>query len=274
MNVVAIVQARMESARLPGKVLKDILGKPMLWHLVTRVQKAKYIDDVVIATTVNKEDDSLEEFAVDNNLGIYRGSENDIVDRFFNAGKKYNADIVVRVWGDCPLIDPNLIDKVLLKFINGSYDYADNSHPATYPFGMNFEVYSFKSLERIWNEVDDEFYREYPFEYINANRDSFKTMFDKNEVDLSNINLTVDYIEDFELVTEIFKNLRGDKEPFHLGEILKLLESHPALAEMNQGLARNIEFNKDKKLRGYGANISSFHQGQEGSAGTSETYLR
>ena len=248
-NIVAIVQARMRSTRLQGKVLKDILGKPMLWYLVTRVQKAKYIDDVVIATTVNKEDDSLEEFAVDNNLGMYRGSENDIVDRIFNAGEKYNADIVVRVWGDCPLIDPDLIDKVLLEFINGSYNYATNSHPATYPLGMNFEVYSFKSLERIWNEVNDIFYRQYPFEYIYANRDSFKTLSDKNDIDLSNIHLTVDYIEDFELVTEIFKNLYSDTKTFHLGEILKLLESYPALTKMNQGLARNIEFNRAKKLR-------------------------
>ena len=249
-RIVAIIQARMGSTRLPGKVLKDICGEPMLWHLVTRVQKAKLINDVVIAATVSKDDDGLEQFASDNGLGIYRGSENDIVDRFLNAAKKYNADIIVRIWGDCPLIDPNLIDKVLLKFIDGDYDYANNFNPPTYPVGMDFEVYSFKSLEMIWNETTDTFYREYPFDYIYANRDSFNTLYDKNNIDLSNIHLTVDYIEDFELVTAIFKSLQSNTKTFHLGEILKLLESCPALKEMNQRLARNIEYSRDIKLRG------------------------
>lgn len=249
-KIVAIVQARMDSSRLPGKVLKEILGKPMLWHLATRVQKAEYVDDVVIATTTHKDDDSLEKFAVHSNLGIYRGSENDLVDRFYNAAKKYDADVVVRVWGDCPLIDPNLIDKVLLGFINGSYDYANNFNPRTYPQGMDFEIYSFKSLQRIWNETDDKFYREYPFEYIYANSDSFKTLYDKNNIDLSDIHLTVDYIADFELVTAIFKSLQSNTRTFQLGEILELLESYPVLKKMNQGLSRNIEYSRDIKLRG------------------------
>lgn len=240
----------MGSTRLPGKVLKEIVGKPMLWHLVTRVQKARYIDEVVIATTIDKQDNALEKFAVDSNIGIYRGSQNDIVDRFFNAGRKYNGDMVVRVWGDCPLIDPDLIDKVLLQFIDGGYDYANNFNPRTYPAGMSFEVYLFKSLERIWKGTDDAFYREYPFEYIYANHGSFKTLYDKSETDLSNIDLTVDYIEDIELVTEIFKNLHSDNKTFHLEEILKLMESHPELMALNQGLARNIEYRRDTKLRG------------------------
>jgi len=249
MKIVAVIQARMGSTRLPGKMLKDMLGKPMLWHLVTRVQKAKYVDDVVIATTVNKEDESLENFALANNLGIYRGSENDIVDRILNAGKKYNADVVVRIWGDCPLIDPNLIDKVLSKFVSSSYDYANNFNPPTYPAGMSFEVYTLKSLERIWNATNDMFYRQYPFEYVYANSNSFKTMYDRNDKDLSNMHLTVDYIGDFELVTEIFRNLHSEERVFDLGDILKFLEGHPELKQTNEGLARNIEYSKDKELR-------------------------
>ncbi|MFC2048074.1 cytidylyltransferase domain-containing protein [Chloroflexota bacterium] len=249
-KIVAVIQVRMKSTRLPGKVLKNILGKPMLWHLVTRVQKAKYIDDVVIATTVNEGDNSLEEFTIDNNLGVYRGSENDLVDRFFNAGKKYQADITVRVWGDCPLIDPDIIDKVLLKFIGENYDYANNFHPPTYPSGMNFEVYSLKSLERIWKETSDIFYREYPFEFIYANHNSFKTLYDHNEVNLSNINLTVDYIEDFEIIAEIFRSLYQENEIFHMKDILEFIEKHPKLSEMNKDLERNTEYNRSKKLRG------------------------
>jgi len=250
MKVVGTIQVRMSSTRLPGKALKPICDKPMLWHLVRRVQEAKSIDDVIVATTFNKEDDILERFAVDNDLRVYRGSENDIVDRIFNAGKENDADIVVRVWGDCPLIDPDLIDIVLLRFIEGSYDFATNSHPPTYPFGMNIQVYSMSALERIWNETTDMFYRQYPHEYIYANHDSFKTMYDRNDIDLSNIHLTVDYIEDFELVTEIFKHLYNDRKTFHLGDIVKLLENHPELKEMNQDLVRNIEYNEDKKAIG------------------------
>lgn len=249
-RIVGIIQARMSSTRLPGKVLKEILGKPMLWYLVTRVQKAKYIDDVVIATTIHKEDDSLQQFAVGNNLGIYRGSENDIVDRLLNAGKKYDADVVVRVWGDSPLIDPEIIDKVLARFISGNYDYANNFNPPTYPAGMNFEIYSSKSLQRIWKETDDKFYREYPFEYIYAHHNSFKTLYDKNDVNLSDIYLAVDYIEDFELVAEILKNLHSDNKIFGTKDVLKLIQKYPKLRDVNKGLERNIEFNRDKKLRG------------------------
>ena len=183
MKIVAIIQARMESTRLPGKVLKDISGKPMLWHLIKRVQQARHVDEVAIAATTNKADDRLEKFAIDNNLGIYRGSEEDIVDRYLNAGRKFDANIVVRIWGDCPLIDPELIDKLIEKYIDGNYEYANNFNPPTYPTGMNFEIYSLESLERIWKETNDTFYRQYPFEYIYAHHDSFKALYDKNDID-------------------------------------------------------------------------------------------
>lgn len=248
-RIVAIIQARMGAARLPGKVLKNMLGKPMLYYLVTRVQKAEYIDDVVIATTVNKEDDAIEKFAVANNLGIYRGSQDDIVDRVLNAGKKYNADILVRIWGDCPLIDPNLIDKVLSKFLDNGYDYANNFNPPTYPICMSFEVYRFETLQRIWNATNDVFYRQYPFEYVYANSASFRTMYDRNDKDLSAMHLTVDYIEDFEMVTEIFRNLDTEKGTFNMGDIVKFLGSHPELETTGKMLARNIEYSKDKELR-------------------------
>jgi len=250
MKVVAIIQARMGSSRLPGKVLRTILGKPMLWHLVSRVQRAKCIHDVVIATTTNKEDDQMEEFAADKGLRVYRGSENDIVDRFLNAARENDADIIVRVWGDCPLIDPELIDEIMPEFISGGYDYANNFNPPTYPVGMNFEVYSLQALERIWNETNEIFYRQYPFEYVCANIASFRTMFKRNAKDLSEINLTVDYAQDLDLVTEIYKHLFSEDETFHLEDILKLIERRPSLKDMNKGLPRNTEYDRDRKLRG------------------------
>lgn len=249
MRVIAIVQARMGSSRLPGKVLKDICGKPMLWHIVSRIRKAEYVDDVVIACTLNKEDDRLEDFAASNNLGIYRGRVDDLVDRFYEAGKKFHADVVVRIWGDCPLVDPALIDKLLSEFIGGGYDHGNNFNPRTYPEGMNFEIYSAGTLERIWSETDDPFYREYPFEYIYSNPQSFKAIYDTNNTDLSDIHLTVDYIQDFQLVTDIYQNLYSEQKTFHLGEILEYLKTHPGFDETRQGLARNIEYNEAKGLR-------------------------
>ena len=249
MNATAIIQARMDSRRLPGKVLKKILGKPMLWHLVNRVEKSRYIDNIIIATTKDKKDDPIEIFANEYHLGIYRGSENDIVDRYYNAARKYNAGVVVRIWGDCPLIDPEIIDKVIEQFLSYNADYANNSNPPTFPFGMTIEIYSFNTLERIWKETRDPFFREYPFEYIYANKESFKTVYVKNDVDLSDIHLTVDYIEDFELITKIFEELYSERLVFNMKDILDLIDKHPELRAINIGLRRNIEYTKELKER-------------------------
>ena len=248
-QIVAIVQARMGSTRLPGKVLKKILGKPMLWHIVNRVEKSRYVNTVIIATTMDKKDDAIEGFADEYHLGIYRGSENDIVDRYYNAARKYHADVIVRIWGDCPLIDPEIIDKVIEQFLSNNADYANNSKPHTFPFGMNVEIYSFNTLERIWKETKDPFFREYPFEYIYANQNSFKAVYVKNDVDLSDLHWTVDYIEDFDLVTKIFENLYSTERVFNMNDILNVMNKHPELREMNKGLRRNIEYKEDLRKR-------------------------
>ncbi len=245
MNVVAIVQARMASSRLPGKVLKEIVGRPMLWHIINRVKKSKYINEVIVAATTDKKDDQIEEFAIKYNIGIYRGSENDIVDRFYNAAKNYNVDIIVRIWGDCPLIDPAIIDRTMKEFLNNQADYANNFYPPTFPFGMNIEVYTFKTLEKIWKDTNNRFFREYPFEYIYENQTSLKTIFVKNDIDLSYIHWTVDYIEDFIVVTKIFKKLYKKNKVFHMADILKVIKKNSELKSINEGLKRNIEYYKD-----------------------------
>lgn len=249
MKICAIVQARMGSTRLPGKVLREIMGKPMLLYLINQVNGSTFINDLIIATTTKKEDDAIESFAGIYSFKVYRGSENDIVDRFYNAGKICNADIVVRIWGDCPLIDPKLIDKSLEKFIDTNYDYANNFNPPTYPAGMNFEVYSFTSLKKIWEKTNDPFYREYPFEYIYAHENSFKTFYDKNDVNLSHINLTVDYIQDFELITKIFEELYKKDLFFQLKDILEFLNKYPEFGEQNKDLKRNIEYKEGLQRR-------------------------
>ena len=249
-KVVAIVQARMGSTRLPGKVMKKIMGRSMLWHIVNRIEKSKFIDKTIIATTRDKKDDVIEDFANKYHLGIYRGSENDIVDRFYNAAEKYNADVIVRIWGDCPLIDPEIIDYTMEKFLSYKADYANNFNPPTFPVGMNVEIYSFNTLEQIWKETNNPFFREYPFEYIYANQNSFRAIYAKNDRDLSDIHWTVDYIEDFELIKFFFVKLYSKHKVFNMKNILDLIDKHPELREVNKELRRNIEYKEDlKKLR-------------------------
>ena len=249
MNIIAIIQVRMGSTRLPGKVLREIMGKPMLWYLINQISGSTFVNDFVVASTEKEEDDAIEKFANKHSFKLYRGSENDIVDRFYQAGKACNADIIVRIWGDCPLIDPKLIDKLLGKFIDGDYDYANNFNPAIYPAGMNFEVYTFASLEVIWRETSDRFYREYPFEYVYAHEKFFKTLYDKNDADLSDIHLTVDYIEDFKLITRIIRELDKKNKVFHLEDILEFIKKHPKLEGLNKDLKRNIEYREELQRR-------------------------
>lgn len=245
MNVAAIIQARMGSTRLRGKVMKKIMGKPILWHLANRLRKSKFIDKIIIATTMDKKDDAIEEFASEYHLGIYRGSENDLVDRYYNTARKYNADVIVRIWGDCPLIDPEIIDKTIEKFLSYKADYANNFNPPTFPLGMDIEIYSFNTLEQIWKETNDPFFREYPFEYIYANQNSLTAIYIKNDIDLSDLHWTVDYIKDFELIKTIFEKLYSKDKAFNMKDILDLIDKHPELREINKGLKRNIEYTKE-----------------------------
>ena len=249
MKVAAIIQARMGSTRLPGKALKKIQGKTILWHIINRVKHSKLIDYVIIACTIKNEDKAIEDFAKKNSIKVYRGNVNDIVDRFYNAAKIVDADIIVRLWGDCPLIDPKLIDDALKVFIDKKIDYLNNFNPPSYPSGLNFEIYSFETLYKILKNTKDAFFREYPFEYVYNNKQSFKTFYDKNKEDLSNIHLTVDYQQDFDLISVIFEKLLKRGKIFYLEDIIKLIKEKPELQMLNINLKRNIEYEQDLKKR-------------------------
>ena len=151
--MLAIIQARMASTRLPGKMLADIEGQPMLWHVVNRTKHSSLVDRLIVATSVNSGDDLIFQFCVRNNIECFRGSEDDVLDRFYQAAKATNADSVIRLTGDCPLIDAGLIDKVAHRYTTGDFDYVTNSLRYTYPDGLDVEVFSFKALERAWREA-------------------------------------------------------------------------------------------------------------------------
>lgn len=237
-KVVVIIQARMSSTRLPGKVLKRIKDKPMLWHVVNRVKSTNRVNKVVIATTTNKKDDRIEAFCFENRINFYRGSEKDVLDRYYHCAKLSKADIVVRITCDNPFIDPQIIDLVIsayLKNIN-NYSGASNVIERTYPRGLDTEVFSFDILEIAWKEAKRDYQREHVTNYLYENPERFKLLSVKNKKDLSNFRWTVDEQRDFEFAKIVYDKLYRDKKIFFMKEILDLIEKDPYLANINSDI--------------------------------------
>ena len=162
-----IIQARMGSSRLPGKVLmKSGNGMPLLYHVINQLRYCSKVKNLVIATTTNQEDDSIEKFANDNSVNIFRGKEKDVLDRYFQCAKKYSFSTIVRITSDCPLIDPQIVDKVIERFFSGNYDYATNTLIRTFPIGTDVEVFSFSVLETAWKNAQLPSEREHVTPYI------------------------------------------------------------------------------------------------------------
>ena len=238
-KVVAIIQARMGSTRLPGKVLLDLAGKPMLERVVNRVGRARRIDELVVATTTQPGDDRLAEFCGARAWPFFRGSESDVLDRYYHAARKFGAQTVVRITSDCPLIEPEMIDRVVAELEDGASDYACNILPRrTFPRGLDVEAFTFEALERSWREDTNPAWREHVTTYIQRHPELFRIRGVLNEVDYSSHRWTVDTPEDLELVRKIYHHFGHDDFSWH--DVLKLLESHPAWSKIN----RHIEQKK------------------------------
>ena len=231
-----ITQARVGSTRFPGKIMKEILGKTVLIHDLDRIKEMKTINKIVVATTDLEKDDSIINTVkkYNKNIGIYRGSEDDVLDRYYKAAKEFNANVIVRITSDCPLIDPNISDLVVETFLENKCDYCCNNMPRTYPHGLDTEVFSFEALERAWREARKSYEREHVTPYIRESPDKFKIINVWNNVDLSNLRWTLDYQEDFEFITEIYKRLSPKKKIFYRQDILDVLNKEPWLIEINK----------------------------------------
>ena len=226
--IAAIIQARMGSSRLPNKVLMDIDGKPSLKFMIDRVKKSKRVEKIIVATTTNERDKVIVEFCVKNNILFYCGSENDVLDRYYNASKNNNIKTIVRLTSDCPLIDPYLIDKTIDLYFDKAVNYAANAVPPElkkYPDGSDVEVFSFDTLQRTWAETTDLKDREHVTFYMWDKRDNFNTIMLDNEHDWGRYRITVDYIEDLELVRKIVKKLNDNNQDGSTKEIIKIIES-------------------------------------------------
>jgi len=237
MRVVALVQARMGSTRLPGKVLKSIVGKPMIELLLTRLSQSTELDEIVLATSEEKQNDQLQSVVESLGYRCIRGSEKDVLNRFYKSAKCVGADVIVRITGDCPLVDAALVDQCIQGYRGANVDYFSNVSPATYPDGLDVEVMSFESIERAKNETDSEFDREHVTPYI-RNSDSFSKSSMRYIEDLSNQRWSVDEPEDLTVVTNVFRHFSPDIL-FDWMQVLELKKIQPALFAENKLIKNN-----------------------------------
>jgi spore coat polysaccharide biosynthesis protein SpsF len=235
MKTVIIVQARMTSTRLPGKVLKPVLGKTLLEYLVERLRRVRLADDIVIATTTNDTDQPIVDLCKKLGVAVTRGSEHDVLARYYEAARMHEAEVIVRVTSDCPAIDPAIVDKVIgfYRDHGKEYDYVSNSLEQSYPYGMAVEVFPFKSLELAYREAKAEPEREHVSPFLYTRPERFRIGQVLHHEDLSYHRWTVDTPEDFELIRRLLEALYPVKPEFDMADVLALLEKHPDWVEIN-----------------------------------------
>jgi spore coat polysaccharide biosynthesis protein SpsF (cytidylyltransferase family) len=227
MRTVAIIQARMGSTRLPGKVLADLAGKPLLGRVIERVRRARTIDQVVVATSDRPADDRVAGYCSSLGVGCFRGSEEDVLDRYYQAARLWPAGAYARITADCPLLDPGVIDRVVTAFAQNDCDYAANFLRRTFPAGVDLEVFTFATLERTWREASEPAEREHVTPYMRqGNR--FRLLGVENETDLSgNHHWCVDHPADLDFVRAVYADF-ADRPEFGLYDVLALLERKAA----------------------------------------------
>lgn len=235
LNIVAIVQARMGSTRLPGKTLMEISGRPMLGIQLDRLQRCKLLNKIVVAIPDSREDEPIEALCRSVDTPCFRGDGDDVLKRYYDAAVAYKADVIVRLTADCPLIDPEIVDQVISFYLDNypKYDYVSNVSPRTFPRGMDVEVFSFETLEKIAKVASAPSDREHVTLYLTKHPNAFKQGKVMRGTNASIHRLTVDAQEDFEVVSKIFKALYPENSRFGLQEMLTYLEEHPEIEAIN-----------------------------------------
>lgn len=238
MKTVAIIQARMGSTRLPGKVLMDLEGKPMLERVVSRCKRAALLTDLIVATTIQAADDPIISLCSKNEWKCFRGSEDDVLDRYYHAAKWSEADIIVRITSDCPLIDSELIDQCIKKFMkNPRVDYVSNSlPPRSFPRGLDVEVLSFAALKRAWYEDQNTAWREHVTPYIYRHPEIFKIRAVKSDLNFAWMRWCVDTMEDLIFIRKIYHAFKDDS--FSWREVLAVLCQNKNWLEINRAVSQ------------------------------------
>jgi spore coat polysaccharide biosynthesis protein SpsF len=251
-RTVALVQARMSSSRLPGKVLKEIHGKPMVAWVVERTRQAKQVDFVAVATTSDSADDVIESWCRRSNVACYRGSMFDVLDRFYQAAKLFAADVVIRVTADCPVIDPQVIDETIEAFYGNQVDFAANRLPPpwgrTYPIGLDTEVCSFAALERAWKEAKEAHEREHVMPFLYDVPGRFKVYQLNTTPDYGTLRWTVDTPEDLEFMQTLFA-LLPEVESFTWLDVLEITRQNPELKAINADVQHKVFNEVDTRMK-------------------------
>lgn len=234
-RIVMVIQARMGSTRLPEKVLKKVMDRPLLDYQVERLRKVSFVDEIVVATTTNAEDHALVDFCVSKRIPFFLGSSEDVLDRFFQAAQRFHADVIVRITADCPLIDPRCVEQVIQLYLTHvpQYDYVSNALQRSFPIGMDAEVFSFKSLEEAAAEAITSEEGEHVTPFIYRRPERFSCGIVTHDPNLSHLRLTVDTQEDFTLVSKILEDLYPKNPDFSLDDIITLLKTNPDWLKIN-----------------------------------------
>ena len=240
MRIVATIEARMTSTRLPGKVMLQVLGKPMLHYLVERLKKVPSIDEIILATTVNSDDDILVEFAKEENIKYFRGSEEDVMLRVVEAADSVGADIVVEITGDCPIIDPQIVEQTILMYMANNADYVSNGHVRSFPDGMDTQVFALDVLKKSLSMTNELLDHEHVTLHIRDNPQLFTKInfVAPPELDWPELGLTLDEQHDYNLLKIIIEHFSQENILFSCLDVVQFLKSRPNLVAINNNVHR------------------------------------
>ena len=240
-----IIQARMNSTRLPGKVMIKIdNSNPLLNYVISQLQHSKFLEKIVVATTINPDDDEIFDYTKNQHIDCFRGDEIDVLDRYYQCAKKYSFSTIVRIPSDKPLVDPIIMDKMIDIFTSNSFDYVTNFLPLTFPSGTEVEVFSFKALETAWKNAKLPSEREHVTPYFYNNKDKFKIFNYENEVDLSKFRYAVDREQDLKLVKLLISKI--NKRPILLEDVMRQFDIEPNLININKDVNYYEGYEKSK----------------------------
>lgn len=244
MKTVAIIQARMSSTRLPGKVLMKLGNKTVLEVIIDRLRHSRFIDEIVVATSTNKNDTAIVQFCMEKKVKYYQGSETNVLNRFYNAAKESNADLIVRVTSDDPFKDPELIDSCIDMLVYNGLDFCANNNPPTFPEGLDVEVFTMSSLFKAEQNSVSDFEREHVTQYFYKNKHLFKQANFANNENYSHYRLTLDTQEDFDLISNLYHTLECEEKLVRVDELIDHLNKNPSLLEKNKNVKRSQMYSK------------------------------
>jgi spore coat polysaccharide biosynthesis protein SpsF len=245
-KITVMIQARTGSSRLSGKVLSQIENKPMIWHVINRVKKIESVQQIALITTEKESDQVLLDIAKNEDIIGFAGDTTNVLNRHYQCALKISADPIIRITSDCPIIDPYLVEEMLQFFLTHNYDYVSNIHPATYPDGLDVEIFSFQTLEKTFLDAKLNSEKEHVTPYMEKHPELFNIFNFENNEDLSHIRLTVDQKEDLELIQNLY-SVMSPKNDFGLNEIKDIFSKNPELFRINSKYRRNEGYLKSLK---------------------------